>query len=137
MIQAINPFLNFNGTASDAISLYEKALGAKVEDRMPWTDDTGKPDPTKVMYARLVIDGASIELSDVPPGMKVPPAGSSHVMLHFGSPKDLDKTFAALSEGAEIRMPVENMFWGARYGSLVDKFGVQWAFHCQLETPSK
>ena len=42
-IKKLNPYLNFNGTAAKAIKLYETALGAKVENVMPWADMPGQP----------------------------------------------------------------------------------------------
>ena len=40
------------------------------------------------------------------------------------------RLFAALAEGGEIQMPLQEMFWGAYYGSLRDRFGTQWMFNC-------
>jgi PhnB protein len=45
--------------------------------------------------------------------------------------------FAALSEGATITMPLQDTFWGARFGMLVDKFGINWMFNFDLQKKDK
>jgi PhnB protein len=47
----------------------------------------------------------------------------------MGSAAELDEKFAKLAEGGKITMPVEDTFWGARFGMLTDKFGVHWMFN--------
>ena len=138
MIHSINPFLNFNGNAADALALYQSALGANVVEKMTWRDLPNEDVPPEVadhiMYARLEIGGGAVELSDVPPGMSVSPGSNCHVAIHSTDPKELDKMFAALMEGGEVEMPLENMFWGARYGKLRDRFGISWTFNCPLDS---
>jgi len=139
MISEATPFLNFNGDCHAAIALYEEALGAKVVDRRPWDpamfDGGVLPESMKngVMYARLTVGEAPLEMSDVPPGMTVEPGSNLSINLHLTDPEELDRRFAALSEGGTVSMPPENMFWGARYGKLTDRFGVSWSMHCPLE----
>ncbi len=138
MIIEATPFLNFNGNCDDAIKLYRAALGAEVEARMPWSpemfDDGNVPDAMKngVMYARLLLGKVPLEMSDVPPHMTVETGTNQSVNLHISEPGELDRVFEALGEGGTARMPPENMFWGARYGALTDRFGIRWSLHCQL-----
>jgi PhnB protein len=138
MIQEATPFLNFSGECHEAIALYEKALGATVVDRRPWDpamfDGGVVPEAMKngVMYARLQIGSVPLEMSDMPPTMKAIPGTNLSINLHLSDPNELDKCFAALSEGGSVAMPPENMFWGARYGKLTDRFGISWSMHCQL-----
>jgi PhnB protein len=44
----------------------------------------------------------------------------------------LNKVFEKMSEGGKVSMPLQDTFWGARFGMLQDKFGVNWMFNCQL-----
>lgn len=139
MIREATPFLNFNGDCGQAMALYERALGATVDDRRPWDpamfEGTAVPEAMQdgVMYARMSLGAVPIELSDVPPGTTVAAGTNTSVNLHFDDPDELDRCFAALAETGTVQMPVETMFWGARFGKLVDEFGIQWMFHCQLE----
>lgn len=138
MIQEATPFLNFNGDCSKAIALYESALGAVVEDRRGWEPAMfGGEVPANmkdgVMYARLKVGAVPLEMSDVPPPMRVEPGSMASINIHTDDPKELDRIYEALSEGGQATMPPENMFWGARFGKLTDRFGVNWMFHCQLK----
>lgn len=137
MIFEATPFLNFNGVCSDAIALYARALGAVVADRRGWDPAMfgGElPEAMKdgVMYARLRIGDVALEMSDVPPNMTVEAGTMASINLHLDDPDELDRVYSALAEGGTRSMPPENMFWGARFGKLTDRFGVQWMFHCQL-----
>lgn len=142
MIQQANPFLNFNGDAKQAIALYTQALGAKTVALMPWDPAMfGGEVPAHmqdgVMYAMLQLGAERIELSDVPPGMTVAAGTNTSINLHIDDAAELDQMFAALSTGGTVQMPPENMFWGARYAKLTDRFGISWSLHCQLEDPTQ
>lgn len=141
MIQNLNPFLNFNGTARKAMDHYCKVLGATVEAVMPWDPEMfedGVPDEMKdgVMYAKLKVGEADLELSDMPPHLTADRGTNTHIILHVTDPTELDAAFKALNEGGgEAEMPPEDMFWGARYAKVRDRFGISWALHCQIEQP--
>ncbi len=141
MIEEATPFMNFNGDCREAIALYESALDAVVEARMPWDpqmfDGGVLPEEMKngVMYARLKMGEVPLEMSDVPPGWTVGPGTNMTINLHLSDPEELDRRFQALASGGTVSMPPENMFWGARYGKLTDRFGIQWSLHCQLGAP--
>jgi PhnB protein len=135
-LTGLSPYLNFNGTASEAIALYERALGAKVLflQRFGDTPEIGDPGEaaTHVMHATLSIGGGSLMISDAMPGAPVTPGSNTHVCLQYEGIDEVDGHFAALSEGATVLMPLENTFWGARFGMLVDKFGISWMFNAEL-----
>jgi PhnB protein len=118
----VTPYLAIDGGA-EAIEFYRKAFGAK-ELRRQTTPDG------KIIHARLKIGNSLIMLSDVFPGSPTAsPAslGGSSVTLHIYS-SDVDRLWSrAVGAGAKISMPLENQFWGERYGQLVDPFGHRWS----------
>ena len=136
-IKQLNPYLNFDGTAEKAIKLYEKALGAKTESLQRFGDiPGGNPNSDhkdRVMHALLRIGAGTIMISDTQPGMLFTPEGNVHVCLDFDDPADLTKKFDALAAGGKVTMPVEDTFWGARFGMLTDAYGVRWMFNCTLQ----
>jgi PhnB protein len=135
----IIPYVTLNGDTEAAISFYQKVFGGKVEimrfDQMP-------PDPEmsvstqwaqKVMHGSLKIDDdVTIYFSDTFEGMPVSFGDSITIHLEFDSEEKLRTTFNLLVEGGRITMPVDTMFWGAIYGSLVDKFGIPWGLHFEI-----
>jgi PhnB protein len=134
-IKQLSPYLNFNGTAGEAIKLYETALGAKVDSVMPWTDAPGAPaspeTKDRLMHARLRIGDGILMLSDSRPDDPVKPGTNAHITLDFDDATDMARRFEALSTGGKITMPLQDTFWGAKFGMLIDAHGVSWMFNCE------
>jgi PhnB protein len=138
-IKEIIAYLNTDGTGAQAIAFYESALGAKAESVQTFGDanapgmEVAPADKGRIMHALLRIGGGTVMLSDGPPGMPIPRSSNTHVSLHFDDPADLEKKFAALSQGGQVTMPPQDTFWGARFGMLTDAFGINWMFNCELK----
>jgi PhnB protein len=136
-IKQLNPYLMFNGTAAQAIALYEQALGAKAEQVMRFGDAPGTdPHPAladQVMHALVRIGPDVIMASDTMPGQPAAADSNTHVCLDFDDPEDMTAKFNALAEGGTITTPLQDTFWGARFGTLTDAFGIRWMFNCTLQ----
>src|SRR5688572_27362072 len=136
-INQLNPYLNFDGTADKAIKLYERALGAKTEHIQRFSDIPGaKPDTQngqRVMHAMLKIGNGTIMISDTQPGMACSAGNNVHVCLDFTDPGEMAGKFDALAAGGKVTMPLQDTFWGARFGMLTDAFGINWMFNAQLK----
>jgi PhnB protein len=134
-IKNLNPYVNFNGTADKAIKLYESALGAKVEGIMRFGDAQGMPVPdehkNRVMHAKVILGAGVVMISDTMPNQPVPTESNVHITLDFDDPADMTKRFDALAAGGTVTMPLQDTFWGARFGMLTDSFGVRWMFNCE------
>ncbi len=115
--------------ANGAIDFYRKAFGAKELFRM------NSPDG-KVVHAELKIGDSMLMLSDEMPGGKcrAPKSlGGSPVNI-FLYVEDVDRVFKqAVEAGARVEMPVADMFWGDRWGSLTDPFGHSWSLATHKE----
>jgi len=129
-IKSLNPYINFNGNAAQAIKFYEQALGAVSERVMHFDQAPGmEPSPEnkqRILHCQLTIGSAVLMVSDSMPNQQGPTDSNMHVVLHFSDEADLNARFAALSEGGKVSFPVHDAFWGAKFGMLVDKFGVPW-----------
>lgn len=128
----VTPYLVVNDGAG-AIEFYKKAFGAK-EIRRDKTPDG------KVMNAQIKIGDSIVMLSDEFPGaMTRSPTsvGGSTVTIHLYS-KNVDKLWAqALSAGGTVTMPLDNQFWGERYGQLSDTFGHRWSMSQRIKMSRK
>ncbi|MEQ1719045.1 MAG: VOC family protein [Hyphomicrobium sp.] len=133
-LHTLNPHL-ICSDASAAIDFYKKAFGAKELMRMPGPNG-------KLMHASLVIGDSRLMLVDEMPqwGARGPKMlGGTAVTVHVNVP-NVDEVFAqAVAAGATVKMPVADMFWGDRYGVLVDPFGHEWsvATHMKDMTPAE
>ncbi len=109
--------------ANDAIEFYKKAFGAREMVRLPGRDG-------KLMHGAITINGATVMLADESPqyGSLSPKSlNGTPVTLHLNV-SDVDAFMAtAQAAGANIIMPPADMFWGDRYGVLVDPFGHRWS----------
>jgi uncharacterized glyoxalase superfamily protein PhnB len=133
---AITPHLIIKG-ASEAIEFYKRAFGAEELSRMPFPAPDGQ---VKLGHAELQIGNSRLFLSDeFPQQGNVGPGASSPVTMHLYV-TDADASFGrAVAAGARVVMPVADMFWGDRYGRLVDPFGHHWSIAEHLEdlTPQR
>jgi len=122
--------------ANRAIEFYKKAFGAQVLHVMPAPGG-------KVMHAAFTIGDSILMLNDEFPehgGSLAPPtSGASGVALHIYL-ENVDAAFErAVSAGASVKMPLMDMFWGDRYGIVMDPFGHKWslATHIRDVTPEE
>ena len=121
-LQPVTPHLVCAG-AADAIEFYKKAFGAIEMMRVPGKD-------AKLMHAAIQIGGASVMLVDEMPewGALSPKSlNGTPVTIHLYV-DDVDAFVdCAVKAGATLKMPVADMFWGDRYGVIVDPFGHSWS----------
>ena len=125
----VTPHLVVRG-GNRAIDFYKRAFGAKDRGVMPGPDG-------KVMHAELQIGDSMIFLADEFPEMggclSPPTVGGTPVVIHLYV-EDVDALFnQAVSAGATVRMPLADMFWGDRYGQVVDPFGHIWSLATHKE----
>ena len=133
-MEAIVPYLNFNGNAVEALAFYAKAFDGKVVYQQtfgesPMAEQTPDDYKSKIMHATFQAGELTFMLSDCMPDQPVTGGNNTSLSLNFKTVADIEKTFAALSPGANIIMPLQDTFWGARFGMLTDKFGINWMFN--------
>jgi len=97
--------------------------GTPFEAHVPagWSD--------KVMHGSVTIGDQELMGADVSPERYEAPKGFS-LSLQMDSPADAERIFAALAEHGEVVAPLEKTFWAERFGTVVDRFGVQWIVNC-------
>lgn len=110
-------------SAVEALEFYGRAFGATTISRM------AGPDGTSTMHAEMCIGDSMIMLSDENPqwgAVSAKALGGSPVSLHLYV-EDADALFErAVAAGCEVAYPMEDTFWGDRYGKLTDPFGISW-----------
>ena len=129
----IAPYLMFNGNCEEALNFYAQALNGKIENLMRFEGSPAEEmsdNKQDVLHATFVADGIMFMASD---GGKNAPVetdgGRVHLSLDFNSVEEEEKIYIALSEGGRQTMPLADTFWGARFGMLTDKFGINWMFN--------
>jgi PhnB protein len=115
------PVLAVDDTAA-AIDFYKRALGAQERMRLPSPDG-------KIAHAEIEISGTVVMLGDDSEQrtIKSPEQLGGTSVAVFMYVEDVDATVQqAVDSGAEITMPIDDMFWGDRYGKIVDPYGHEW-----------
>jgi PhnB protein len=125
--QSITPQITCRNAAA-AIDFYKNVFGAVEIMRMPGPGG-------QVMHAELMIGDSHLMLNDEFPGMcKAPEPTNVHSHSLFVYTDNVDALFdRALKAGARTDMPLDNMFWGDRYGKFTDPFGHQWGVATHVE----
>ena len=128
----IQSYLFFDGKCEEAIEFYKKAVGAQVNMLMRFKDSPEPPPPgcgpqdtNKVMHAQLQIGKTVIMASD---GRATGQPKFEGFALSLTVPTEVeaDRAFNALAKGGKIEQPLAKTFFSARFGMVVDKFGVFW-----------
>jgi len=125
---SVTPYLTVNNGIK-AIEFYKKAFNAEELFRETISDE-------KILHARMRIGDSIVRLSDEFPGSphKSPVSlGATTVTLHIYT-QNVDELWQqAVQAGAQVIMPLDNQFWGERYGMLVDPFGHQWSMSMAIK----
>ncbi len=129
-MEAIIPYLNFNGNAAEALGFYVKALQGTVVHSSTFGESNmageNEAFTDKILHALFRAGALQFMVSDCPPDVTVSSGDQVSLALHFTDLSEIEKIFANLSEEGIITMPLQDTFWGARFGMTKDKFGIHW-----------
>jgi PhnB protein len=129
----INMYLLFNGNCEEAMNYYKEALGGKIDTIVRYSDAPmpyAEDQKDKIMHGILNIDGTQIYFSDSGAKANVTIGTNFSISLSFKSDEEIKKAFNALTaDGGKITMPLQDTFWGAKFGTFTDKFGINWMFN--------
>ncbi len=131
----LTPYIIFNGECEEALNFYAKTLSGEIKHLSRFEGSPAgemSADKQKILHATFEEGEVSFMASDSGEG-GTQNGGMVHLTLDVKTAEELDKVFNALSEGAKITMPLQDAFWGARFGMLTDKFGINWMFNHELQ----
>src|SRR5215207_2051977 len=139
-------YLNFAGNTEEAFNFYKSVFGTEFVGEIARMGDApvhdGQPamsgeDKQLVMNVQLPILGGHLLMGiDAPEsmGFQLNQGNNVYIALDPDTRAEADTLFAALSAGGKVEQPMQEMFWGDYFGSLVDRFGVQWMINCTSST---
>ncbi|MBI3480308.1 MAG: VOC family protein [Nitrosomonadales bacterium] len=138
----VSTYLNFSRDTEAAFNFYKTVFRtefsapiARFKDIPPQPGQPPLPagDLDLVMHVALpILGGHELMGTDSPEsmGLSVKQGNNVYLNLEPDTRAETERLFNALAEGGRIEMPLADMFWGAYFGSLTDKFGVKWMFNC-------
>ncbi len=127
----LNTYLTFNGTCEEAMNFYKNIFNGEFTTFMRFEDAPADAFPVAdehknlVMHCTLEFDGATLMASDTNEPEHLVTGSNYHLSINASEAQG-EATFNALSNGGNIMMPYTDVFWGGKFGMLVDKFGIQW-----------
>lgn len=129
----INPYLHFDGNCEEAFNFYKSVFGGEFAmvmrfREMPAEYQGAESEGEKIMHMSLPIgQGTMLMGSDSPAEMGPGTIGTNYsIAIAPASEAEAARLFKGLSAGGQVTMPLDKTFWGAYFGMLTDKFGVQW-----------
>jgi PhnB protein len=135
-------YLNFPGTTEEAFKFYKSVFGgdfvggvARFGDMpaQPGAPPLSEADKNGILHIELAITGGHMLMGTdalESMGMKTVSGNNVSINLEPDTRAEADRLFTALSAGGKVGMPLQDMFWGAYWGSFTDKFGVLWMINC-------
>ena len=142
---SVSTYLNFNGTTEEAFTFYAGVFGTEIAGIFRMGDappmegqpELSEADKKLVMNIALPILGGHLLMGTdavESMGQKLNQGNNIYICLDPDTRADADRLFAALSEGGEVHMPLEDQFWGDYFGDCTDKYGTQWMINCTAKS---
>ncbi|GGX54446.1 VOC family protein [Saccharospirillum salsuginis] len=130
------PYLFFNGQCKAALDFYAHAMGGEITALSTFAEMPGETPPgteDRIMHATFKAGDIAFMASDSMPDQDIPRSGPVALSLDFTDADEQAAVFHELAEGGEITMALQDTFWGARFGMVTDKFGIQWMLSLSKE----
>ncbi len=139
----VSTYLNFRRETEEAFNFYKSVFGGEFQgeisrfrDIPPSEELPALPEEDRdlIMNIALPILGGHLLMgTDAPEsmGFRVSFGNNVYITLQPDTREETLRLFSVLSEGGQVEQELQDMFWGDYYGSLRDKFGVQWMFNCE------
>jgi PhnB protein len=137
MTMQLEPYLFFDGKCEEALNFYKEVFGGTIEGLSHWGEmppNAGGPEVTaetanRVMHANFRSSGVSFMASDASPN-KVYGEGPISLSVSSSDLAEAERVFNTLAAGGNVEMPMTDTFWGAKFGMLTDKYGIDWMVSC-------
>ncbi|WP_337103305.1 VOC family protein [Paenibacillus sp. YIM B09110] len=133
---SVDVYLNFDGNTREAVTFYAEVFGLELPQIMTFGETPPHPDyplpeeaKNLVMHTRLNIYGSNVMFSDVFPGMPFTQGNNFSLALVHKDQETITSTFHKLKEGGTVVMELQKTFWSQLYGSVRDRFGIEWQFN--------
>ena len=128
MASRLNPYINFDGNAREAMEFYKGVFGGNLT--INTYGEYGPPDAPggdKIMHGMIETDqGLTLMGADSPPGSEHAPGNNITVSLSGEDADELRGYWEKLSAGGSVSVPLEKQMWGDEFGMCVDQFGIPW-----------
>lgn len=138
-MKSLTPYLFFNGNCREAMTFYKTCFGGNLE--IMTNSDAPKDACSsemklasdQILHACLT-NGDFVLMASDNPRDKPKTGDNLSITINCTSVQQTDELFKALSKDGNVTMPLDDTFWGAHFGTLIDKYGFHWMLNCPLES---
>lgn len=134
-MKTLNSYLTFGGNCREAMEFYKACLNAETLTLQTFAE-ANMPTPEafkdRILHAELKTEGIHIMASDGMADFSANFGNTISLSILLNDAAEQERIFNALAAGGTITMPLQKTFWGAIYGMLTDRFGIQWMLNCSL-----
>lgn len=130
------PYITYQGNCQEAIDFYKAVFDAEIVEIHHYGNSAMKvkeKDKNKILHVELKLGGNTLMASDASEGHPVSTGNNITMALMYDNPDVGEQIFTALASKGKVLMPFQDTFWGAKYGMVVDKFGINWSVNCELK----
>ena len=127
----LDAYLFFDGTCAEAMLFYQRTLSGKLELMMTNAEapaGAGCPggNPKAILHSCIDVQGRRLMASDWMGDQPYPGMSGFSLALNYPTVAEARRTFDALAQGGQVRMPLDKTFWVEAFGMLADRFGTPW-----------
>jgi PhnB protein len=137
MASRLNPYLNFDSNARQAMAFYHSVFGGDLTlNTFGESGAQDTPDADKIMHGQLETDrGFTLMAADTPSGMQRHPGDTIAISLSGDDAEELRGYWERLSDGGTVSVPLAKQMWGDEFGMCVDQFGIGWMVNISQPQP--
>lgn len=132
-MKSLNPYLNFSGKCREALEFYKECFKGEIETLSTFAEAPGNTDEKSkdnVMHSEFRAEGIFFMATDGMPGREAVTGDNIFLTIQFTDEQEQARIFDTLSQGGKVTQPLEDTFWGSRFGMLVDRYGINWMLDC-------
>ena len=137
----IEVYINFNGNCREAVDYYAEIFKTESPQIMTFGDghkeegawEIPKEAENRVMHTELIISGSRVMFSDTFPGMDFKPGNNIILTYMTTNPEEIKRIFGEMGKDGKVGMELQETFWSKLYGSITDRFGIEWQFSLENE----
>jgi PhnB protein len=130
-MKELSTYLTFDGDCRQAMEFYKRCLGGELH-LMPLSEapgETPKDARDRIMHANLRNGSINLMASDRWGDHPFQTGNNFAICIATESLAETERLFTDLAEKGTVTMALQDTFWGARFGTLIDQFGINWMFN--------
>ncbi|AAK79492.1 PhnB protein [Clostridium acetobutylicum] len=131
-------YISFNGNCRKALEFYSRVFEAKINKTVTYKELPSHPKVAiekdveeLIAYSSIILKGNYLNMVDVFPGMPLTRGNNVSLTIVSNKSNELEVLFNKLKEDGNVNMELQKTYWSRCYGSLTDKFGIEWHFNCE------